>query len=134
MASCAAPPRVPAERVSVPVIAAAVEIANPPPPDAGAPPADAPPCASPSPPHVAAAIAPAAFATLLAERLDAHAAARDADLDAFASRHGLARTDALRRAHARARLLFEATRDGGFWRTRWRITNQDASARLVWAA
>src|SRR5581483_9911458 len=80
------------------------------------------------------ALAMPAFFAALAEHLDAHVPARRADFDAFAARHELEPTDALRRDYVRAELLFEATRDGGFWRTRWAITNHDATASLVWSS
>lgn len=34
--------------------------------------------------------------------------------------------------YRRLRLLFEATRDGGFWHLRWDITDQYPSSRLIW--
>ncbi len=52
---------------------------------------------------------------------------------AFATERGLDVNDlALRRDFRRVRLLFEATRDGGFWRLRWRITNEKPSSRNIW--
>ena len=36
--------------------------------------------------------------------------------------------------YARLRILFEATRDGGYWRLRWDITNQEPSAAKIWRA
>ena len=32
----------------------------------------------------------------------------------------------------RLRILFDATRDGGYWRLRWDITNREPSALLIW--
>lgn len=51
----------------------------------------------------------------------------------FAGRHSLPVEDrTLRRDDRRLRLLFEATRDGGFWHLRWAITNQYPSSRRIW--
>jgi hypothetical protein len=36
--------------------------------------------------------------------------------------------------YARLRILFEAVRDGGYWRLRWDITNQEPSAVGIWHA
>lgn len=52
---------------------------------------------------------------------------------AFATERGLDVNDVvLRRDFRRVRLLFEATRDGGFWHLRWRITNEKPSSRNIW--
>jgi hypothetical protein len=54
---------------------------------------------------------------------------------AFAARHGTdAANDGLWQDFARLRLAFEATRDGGFWRLRWRITDQEPSSNEIWKA
>jgi hypothetical protein len=51
----------------------------------------------------------------------------------FAAGRGLDVNDALlRRDFRRVRLLFEATRDGGFWHLRWDITNEKPSSRSIW--
>lgn len=51
----------------------------------------------------------------------------------FATRRGLDVNDVnLRRDFRRVRLLFEATRDGGFWHLRWAITNEKPSSRNIW--
>lgn len=51
----------------------------------------------------------------------------------FATRRALDVNDVnLRRDFRRVRLLFEATRDGGFWHLRWAITNEKPSSRNIW--
>jgi hypothetical protein len=90
-------------------------------------------CPPVQPRPVSEALPMPVFLARLAERLDAHAESRNADFDEFVARHALERTDALRRDHARLRLLFEAARDGGFWRLRWDITNRDATSSLIWS-
>lgn len=55
--------------------------------------------------------------------------------EAFAARHGADSSDAsLWQDYARLRTAFEATRDGGFWRLRWRITDQEPSSNEIWKA
>lgn len=61
-------------------------------------------------------------------------AARRPDALAFFAAHRLDPTEARVRDYVRVRTLFEMTRDGGPWRVRWAITNQDATAKNVWAA
>lgn len=54
---------------------------------------------------------------------------------AFAARHGAdAASEPLWHDFARLRLAFEATRDGGFWRLRWRVTDQEPSSNEIWKA
>jgi hypothetical protein len=54
---------------------------------------------------------------------------------AFAARHGADASDEkLWRDFARLWLAFEATRDGGFWRLRWRVTDQEPSSNEIWKA
>ncbi|MGC4070612.1 MAG: hypothetical protein QM784_39270 [Polyangiaceae bacterium] len=43
-------------------------------------------------------------------------------------------TPGLARDYMRLRILFEAVRDGGYWRLRWDITNREPSATLIWRA
>jgi len=53
----------------------------------------------------------------------------------FAERHGAdSSSEALWQDFARLRLAFEATRDGGFWRLRWRVTDQEPSSNEIWKA
>lgn len=71
----------------------------------------------------------------LAARIDETAtAARTADAHAFWAEHGLDATRARVRDYVRVRTLFEMTRDGGPWRVRWAITNEEPSAKEIWAA
>jgi hypothetical protein len=54
---------------------------------------------------------------------------------AFAARHGAdASSPHLRQDFTRLWALFEATRDGGWWRLRWRITDQEPTSQLIWKA
>ena len=55
------------------------------------------------------------------------------DFLALTDATGLQPTDALRREHAAVKLAFEATRDGGWWHTRWAITNRKPNSEAVWA-
>ena len=43
-------------------------------------------------------------------------------------------TPGLSKDYVRLRVLFEAARDGGYWRLRWDITNREPSATLIWRA
>jgi hypothetical protein len=43
-------------------------------------------------------------------------------------------TPGLLKDYVRLRILFEAARDGGYWRLRWDITNREPSATLIWRA
>jgi hypothetical protein len=67
------------------------------------------------------------------ERLDKGALAPE--FAAFAARHGLEpSTPGLRRDFERLWLGFEATRDGGFWGLRWKVTDQEPSSVQIWKA
>jgi len=53
--------------------------------------------------------------------------------EAFAARHGLhPETPGLRQDFMRLWIAFEATRDGGWWRLRWKITDQEPSSAKIW--
>jgi hypothetical protein len=41
-------------------------------------------------------------------------------------------TDGLFEDYVRVRTLFEATRDGGYWRLRWAITDREPSSSQIW--
>jgi hypothetical protein len=41
-------------------------------------------------------------------------------------------TDGLFQDYVRVRTLFEATRDGGYWRLRWAITDREPSSSQIW--
>lgn len=56
-----------------------------------------------------------------------------ADFDAFVHDRGLIPTASLRRDFARVKLVFEATRDGGWWHLRWDITNRAPNSENIWA-
>lgn len=75
-----------------------------------------------------------ALVAALGERIDAlDPGPLAAELAPIAARHSLdLDSAALRRDFARLRTVFEATRDGGFWRLRWAITNEWPSSKLIW--
>jgi hypothetical protein len=94
-----------------------------------------PRCANP--PEIASVTTPmrlSDFVDALAARIDAlDPAPIEAELAPIAARHGLdAASPQLLRDFTRLRTLFEATRDGGFWRLRWAITNEQPSSKLIW--
>jgi hypothetical protein len=91
--------------------------------------------AAPSPdPSAEQTVAFGAWVDLLKDLLDSTPApAIEAEFASFTSRYALRDDDAnLKRDFRRLRLLFEATRDGGFWHLRWDITNQYPSSRRIW--
>lgn len=54
---------------------------------------------------------------------------------AFAARHQVdPRTPGLRRDFERLWSAFEATRDGGWWRLRWAVTDQEPRTHEIWKA
>jgi hypothetical protein len=55
------------------------------------------------------------------------------DYEAFLAAHDLTDTPALFRDYVRVKLAFEATRDGGWWQLRWKITNQKPSSDRIWS-
>jgi hypothetical protein len=58
-----------------------------------------------------------------------------AELAPIAARHGLDPNAAgLLDDFAKMRTVFEATRDGGFFRIRWAITNREPSSKEIWKA
>lgn len=76
------------------------------------------------------------FWAALAAQIDGlDTAALTPSFDAFAARHQ-ADADAtqLRRDFTRLWALFEATRDGGWWRLRWNVTDQEPSSIQIWKA
>ena len=71
---------------------------------------------------------------LLGTRIDACATETRADDAArFWESHHLEATAARMRDYVRIRTVFEMTRDGGPWRLRWAITNQEPSAKMIWS-
>lgn len=56
-----------------------------------------------------------------------------ADYEALVAAKQLAQSDALYRDYVRVRMIFEATRDGGLWQLRWRITNRKPNSDEIWA-
>ncbi|MEM6293122.1 MAG: hypothetical protein AAGA54_17735 [Myxococcota bacterium] len=55
------------------------------------------------------------------------------DFLALTEATGLEPRDGLRREYAAVKLAFEATRDGGWWHTRWAITNRKPNSEAVWS-
>ena len=76
------------------------------------------------------------FTTALGDELDKlDLGAVRATYQEFAQEHGLdPETPGLFKDYSRLRILFEATRDGGYWHLRWDITNQEPSAAKIWHA
>lgn len=71
----------------------------------------------------------------LADRIDACAtSARAKEGARFWAKHGLEPTPTRMRDYTRMWTLFELTRDGGPFRLRWAVTNEEPSAKKVWAA
>jgi hypothetical protein len=55
--------------------------------------------------------------------------------EAFAAQHGIATpSPALFRDFTKLWVMFEATRDGGWWRLRWDVTDQEPSSVEIWKA
>ena len=55
------------------------------------------------------------------------------DYDAFLAAHDLTDAPALLHDYVRVKLAFEATRDGGWWHLRWKVTNQQPNSDRIWA-
>ncbi len=55
------------------------------------------------------------------------------DYEAFLAAHDLADAPALFRDYVRVKLAFEATRDGGWWHLRWKVTNEQPNSERIWA-
>lgn len=92
-----------------------------------------PPSASASSPDANHVRFDAWFARLLTVLDTTPAPTVEREFIEFATRRGLDVNDVnLRRDFRRVRLLFEATRDGGFWHLRWAITNENPSSRNIW--
>lgn len=67
------------------------------------------------------------------ERLDT--TALQSGFQAFAARHDVdPSTPQLWRDFTRLWVIFEATRDGGFWRLRWDVTDQEPTSVVIWKA
>jgi hypothetical protein len=92
-------------------------------------------CAPTDPATLASAVRADAFGRALAARIDACATeARTADAERFWGEHHVEPTRDRIKDYVRARTIFEMTRDGGAWRLRWAITNQEPTAKRIWAA
>ena len=76
------------------------------------------------------------FWAALATQIDAlDSSALDSSFEAFAVHHHAdASSVALRRDFKRLWAVFEATRDGGWWRLRWQVTDQEPSSVQIWKA
>jgi hypothetical protein len=76
------------------------------------------------------------FWSALGQQLDAlDTGALSAAFSAFAAQHGAdANSPMLRRDFMRLWAMFEATRDGGWWRLRWQVTDQEPSSVQIWKA
>jgi hypothetical protein len=97
------------------------------------------PCAddtAPAPVALPARVTLGDFWAALATQIDAlDTSALGPSFEAFLAHH---RADAaspeLRRDFTRLWAVFEATRDGGWWRLRWDITDQEPSSVQIWKA
>lgn len=70
---------------------------------------------------------------LAAQITEVDASALRGRFDSLARRHGLdPETPGLWEDFVKVWVAFEATRDGGWWRVRWAITNQDPSSVRIW--
>lgn len=85
---------------------------------------------APGPATVDALVAALAAA---ADRAAADPAIAD-DQRALAARFALPTDDAARRDYARVTVVFEATREGGWWWVDWAITDAEPRSDAVWAA
>lgn len=76
------------------------------------------------------------FWIALAAQVDAlDTSALGPSFEAFAANHHAdASSPELRRDFTRLWAMFEATRDGGWWRLRWSITDQEPSSVRIWKA
>jgi hypothetical protein len=67
------------------------------------------------------------------ERLDT--SALRPSYEQFVAHHGVdAQAPELWREFARLWVAFEATRDGGWWRLRWQVTDQEPTSTVIWKA
>jgi hypothetical protein len=76
------------------------------------------------------------FWTALAAQIDRlDTTALRSGFEAFAARHDVdPGTPQLWQDFTRLWVVFEATRDGGWWRLRWDVTDQEPSSVLIWKA
>ncbi|HEY6080457.1 MAG TPA: hypothetical protein VIW29_16700 [Polyangiaceae bacterium] len=76
------------------------------------------------------------FWAALGAQIDAlDGSALEPEYVAFTARHGVdAEEPGLRADFKRLWRAFEATRDGGWWRLRWQITDQEPSSLQIWKA
>src|SRR5262249_6220507 len=76
------------------------------------------------------------FWSALARQIDAlDGSALRPELTAFATRHDVdPETPGLWQDFRRLWTAFETTRDGGFWRLRWQVTDQEPSSVQIWRA
>ena len=78
----------------------------------------------------------AALVSLLGRGADAAAGSESvrADFQAFVARHRLAGSEDLFRDYVRVRVVFEATRAGGWLRLRWDVTDREPRSDDIWHA
>jgi hypothetical protein len=57
-----------------------------------------------------------------------------ADFARLARDHGLATDDRTRSEYLRVKIVFEATREAGWWRLAWAITDREPQSDAIWAA
>ena len=123
-------PHAQAMRTSVPLLALATDV-----PAAGAS-HEACPEGGPAPVALPARVTFGDFWAALATQIEAlDTAALGPSFEAFAEHHGAdASSTKLRQDFTRLWALFEATRDGGWWRLRWQVTDQEPTSQQIWKA
>jgi hypothetical protein len=140
LAACEPKGVVPMARVAEPPKAARTEVAGQAPARLAAPLAGAPdPCAAsaaPEPVDLPQRVTMGEFWRALSAqiaRLDT--GALRSGFEAFAAQHAVdPSSPVLFRDFTKLWVVFEATRDGGWWRLRWDITDQEPSSVKIWKA
>lgn len=62
-----------------------------------------------------------------------HDPAMLSEYETWIASHDLVASDRLFRDYVRVRMIFECARDGGLWRVRWDITNEEPNSDRIWA-
>jgi hypothetical protein len=109
----------------------AVEPAGPSSGSAREPSAVDPPDPFPDRTHVTVAELVAALDDIARELESAPAVVRD--YEAFLAAHDLPDSPELLHDYVRVKLVFEATRDGGWWHLRWKVTNEQPNSEKIWS-
>ncbi len=54
------------------------------------------------------------------------------DYQNFLTQHQLHHSETLFHDYVRVKLIFEATRDGGWWHLKWQVTDQEPNSKQIW--